>query len=81
MALGLGKQLNPKPLSCILLSWVKKGQFEEGTLCKHNPPQWRSWLLLRTQKKTLVHMVCGFEYNKGVLVSSLGLRPLKSHLA
>jgi len=39
MALGLGKQLNPKPLSCILLSWVKKGQFEEGTLCKHNPPQ------------------------------------------
>jgi hypothetical protein len=38
-ALGLGKQLNPKPLSCILLSWVKKGQFEEGTWCKHKPPQ------------------------------------------
>jgi hypothetical protein len=38
-ALALGKQLNPKPLSCILISWVKKGQFEEGTWCKHNPPQ------------------------------------------
>jgi len=55
-------QLNPKPLSCILISWVKKGQFEEGTWCKHNPPQWRSWLLSKTPKEKKNIGLCGLRF-------------------
>jgi hypothetical protein len=62
---------------------VKKGHFEEGTWCKTQSSTMKIMIVVKDPKKnkTLVYVVCGFEYNKGVLVSSLGLRPLKGHVA
>jgi hypothetical protein len=50
-ALGLGKQLNPKPLSCILLSWVGKGQFEEGSWCKSQSSTMKIMIVVKDPKK------------------------------
>ncbi len=59
-------QLNPKPLSCILISWVEKGQFEErGYLVQTQSPTMKIMIVVKDpkKKKTLVYVVCGFEYN------------------
>jgi hypothetical protein len=61
---------------------VKKGQFEEGTWCKTQSSTMKIMIVVKDPKKDIgLRGFCGFEYNKGVLVSSLGLRPLKSHVA